>query len=127
MEEKNLLVLAVAEFIQAQSESLVKSSKQTLSFAQRKNGLSAWNEHEIIKDNINRFLKDIEFIFSISGVGEQLSKSPAMKNVKSPKNLTLHAQVSTDIKQIVSEELLESGIDINVFDSINDVKKLLID
>jgi hypothetical protein len=50
-----------------------------------------------------------------------------MKNVKSPKNLTLHAQVSTDIKQIVSEELLESGIDINVFDSINDVKKLLID
>jgi flagellar biosynthesis/type III secretory pathway chaperone len=41
--------------------------------------------------------------------------------------LKYQSKVNTDIKQLVSEELLGSGIDKNVFEAINNVKKSLLE
>jgi TRAP-type mannitol/chloroaromatic compound transport system substrate-binding protein len=41
--------------------------------------------------------------------------------------LKYQSKVTTDIKQLVSEDLLGSGIDKNIFEAINNVKKSLLE
>jgi hypothetical protein len=43
------------------------------------------------------------------------------------KILQYQSHVVTDVKKLVSEELLGSGIDKNIFESVNNVKKVILE
>jgi len=48
---------------------LVTCTDNNLKLARRRKGFGPKSEHDVVLDNINRFLKDIEYIYTINGIG----------------------------------------------------------
>ena len=48
---------------------MVTSTETNLKLAIRRPGFGPMSEHDVVLDHINRFLKDIKYIYTINGVG----------------------------------------------------------
>ena len=56
------------EFLFKQSKSLIESSDEALKMAKRRDGFSSQVEHELILENIKKYLKDIELCSGLMGL-----------------------------------------------------------
>ncbi len=68
MENLNLLKIRHAEFILDSAKDLVKNSEKKVSLAKDAKGFGPQSEHDIVLKNIERFLKDIEFVYTMNGM-----------------------------------------------------------
>ena len=63
------MTLREATFIKRKANNFFDCASEDIEFAKGSKGFSPESEHDIIFKNINKFLEDIQFVFSINGIG----------------------------------------------------------